>query len=221
MPKSRTEEYVSHLGKVVLDSFPVQATLHFYNDDSSSEDDEDMEEELEVHSHSLDHRSHPLRENSEVVSLFCFGNKQGWLDKGERQCSRSQEICYFRGEGLVEDPRCSPETATGSREGPGHWLQLASLRWFCLHQLSVNTPLTQIWPFSLTTSYVLRTLSCKRWPCAGPSFFVWSGTFSLLSIFCIYNNFWFVYEKVCVINCWTFELLCRWFVGWNVKNVCG
>lgn len=65
MPKSRTEEYVSHLGKVVLDSFPVQATLHFYNDDSSSEDDEDMEEELEVHSHSLDHRSHPLRDNSE------------------------------------------------------------------------------------------------------------------------------------------------------------
>uniref|UniRef100_A0A4W5NU12 Protein ripply3 n=1 Tax=Hucho hucho TaxID=62062 RepID=A0A4W5NU12_9TELE len=67
MPKSRTEEYVSHLGKKVLDSFPVQATLHFYNDDSSSEeeDDEDMEEELEVNSHSLDHRSHPLRENSE------------------------------------------------------------------------------------------------------------------------------------------------------------
>ncbi|XP_071025532.1 protein ripply3 [Oncorhynchus clarkii lewisi] len=66
MPKSRTEEYLSHLGKVVLDNFPVQATLHFYNDDSSSEeeDDEDMEEELEVNSLSLDHRSHPLRENS-------------------------------------------------------------------------------------------------------------------------------------------------------------
>lgn len=65
MPKSRTEEYLSHLGKKVLDSFPVQATLHFYNDDSSSEDDEDMEEELEVNSLSLDHRSHPLRDNSE------------------------------------------------------------------------------------------------------------------------------------------------------------
>uniref|UniRef100_A0A673Z0R9 Protein ripply3 n=1 Tax=Salmo trutta TaxID=8032 RepID=A0A673Z0R9_SALTR len=79
MPKSRTEEYLSHLGKKVLDSFPVQATLHFYNDDSSSEeeDDEDMEEELEVNSLSLDHKSHPLRENSEVASLFCFGNKQG------------------------------------------------------------------------------------------------------------------------------------------------
>ncbi|XP_035637318.1 protein ripply3-like [Oncorhynchus keta] len=66
MPKSRTEEYLSHLGKKVLDSFPVQATLHFYNDDSSSEeeDDEDMEEELEVNSLSLDHRFHPLRENS-------------------------------------------------------------------------------------------------------------------------------------------------------------
>ncbi|KAL0994491.1 hypothetical protein UPYG_G00122960 [Umbra pygmaea] len=48
MPKSRTEEYLSHLGKKVLASFPVQATLQFYNDDSSSEeeDNEDMEEEL-------------------------------------------------------------------------------------------------------------------------------------------------------------------------------
>ncbi|XP_028839297.1 protein ripply3 [Denticeps clupeoides] len=42
MPKSRTQEYLSHLGEKVLASFPVQATLHFYNDDSSdSEEDED------------------------------------------------------------------------------------------------------------------------------------------------------------------------------------
>ncbi|XP_016106291.1 protein ripply3 isoform X3 [Sinocyclocheilus grahami] len=41
LPRSRTLEYLSHLGRTVLASFPVQATLHFYNDeDSSSEEDE-------------------------------------------------------------------------------------------------------------------------------------------------------------------------------------
>ncbi|KAJ7996984.1 hypothetical protein DPEC_G00224200 [Dallia pectoralis] len=76
VPKSRTEEYLSHLGKKVLASFPVQATLHFYNDDSSSEEEDDMENELEVQSHNLDHRSHPLRENKELDSLYCVGNVQ-------------------------------------------------------------------------------------------------------------------------------------------------
>ena len=41
MPKSRTQEYLSHLGKKVLASFPIQATLHFYNDESSSEEEEE------------------------------------------------------------------------------------------------------------------------------------------------------------------------------------
>ncbi|XP_052443347.1 protein ripply3 [Carassius gibelio] len=42
LPRSRMQEYLSRLGRTVLDSFPVQATLHFYNDeDSSSEEDED------------------------------------------------------------------------------------------------------------------------------------------------------------------------------------
>ncbi|XP_016413212.1 protein ripply3 [Sinocyclocheilus rhinocerous] len=41
LPRSRTLEYLSHLGRTVLASFPVQATLHFYNDeDSSCEEDE-------------------------------------------------------------------------------------------------------------------------------------------------------------------------------------
>ncbi|XP_018948033.1 protein ripply3-like [Cyprinus carpio] len=41
LPRSRMQEYLSHLGRTVLTSFPVQATLHFYNDeDSSSEEDE-------------------------------------------------------------------------------------------------------------------------------------------------------------------------------------
>ncbi|XP_018948029.1 protein ripply3-like [Cyprinus carpio] len=42
LPRSRMQEYLSHLGRTVLASFPVQATLHFYNDeDSSSEEEED------------------------------------------------------------------------------------------------------------------------------------------------------------------------------------
>lgn len=65
MPKSRTHEYISHLGKKVLASFPVQATLHFYNDDSSSEEeDEDIEEEYQTYLHGLDHRIHPSHPHS-------------------------------------------------------------------------------------------------------------------------------------------------------------
>ncbi|KAL6473114.1 hypothetical protein MHYP_G00193020 [Metynnis hypsauchen] len=41
LPRSKIQEYLSHLGQKVLASFPVQATLHFYNDDSSSEEDDD------------------------------------------------------------------------------------------------------------------------------------------------------------------------------------
>ncbi|XP_072515688.1 protein ripply3 [Salminus brasiliensis] len=47
LPKSKTQEYLSHLGKKVLASFPVQATLHFYNDDSSSEEESEDDEEME------------------------------------------------------------------------------------------------------------------------------------------------------------------------------
>uniref|UniRef100_A0A8C9T2S2 Protein ripply3 n=1 Tax=Scleropages formosus TaxID=113540 RepID=A0A8C9T2S2_SCLFO len=44
LPRSKAQQYLSHLGKEVLASFPVQATLHFYNDDSSSEDDEEEDD---------------------------------------------------------------------------------------------------------------------------------------------------------------------------------
>ncbi|KAG7483606.1 hypothetical protein MATL_G00040200 [Megalops atlanticus] len=63
MPKSRTQEYLSYLGKKVLASFPVQATLHFYNDDSSSEEDDedDEEQELEeIHPHRLNRNTHSV-----------------------------------------------------------------------------------------------------------------------------------------------------------------
>lgn len=48
MPKSKIEDYLSHLGRKVLASFPVQATLHFYNDDSSSEEEDEDEDDDET-----------------------------------------------------------------------------------------------------------------------------------------------------------------------------
>ncbi|XP_075449891.1 protein ripply3 [Ascaphus truei] len=50
MPKSKTNEYLQHMGKKVLASFPVQATIHFYNDDSDSEDEDD-DYEMELYNH--------------------------------------------------------------------------------------------------------------------------------------------------------------------------
>lgn len=41
LPRSRMQEYLSHLGRKVLASFPVQATLHFYNDEDSEDDSDD------------------------------------------------------------------------------------------------------------------------------------------------------------------------------------
>ncbi|XP_077101626.1 protein ripply3 [Siphateles boraxobius] len=41
LPRSRIQEYLSHLGRTVLASFPAQATLHFYNDEESSSEEED------------------------------------------------------------------------------------------------------------------------------------------------------------------------------------
>ncbi|XP_066555584.1 protein ripply3 isoform X2 [Amia ocellicauda] len=43
MPKSKTQEYLCHMGEKVLASFPVQATMHFYNDDTDSEEEEEEE----------------------------------------------------------------------------------------------------------------------------------------------------------------------------------
>ncbi|XP_038233471.1 protein ripply3 [Dermochelys coriacea] len=41
LPKSKSQKFLHNIGKKVLASFPVQATIHFYNDDSDSEDDEE------------------------------------------------------------------------------------------------------------------------------------------------------------------------------------
>ncbi|XP_043929070.1 protein ripply3-like [Protopterus annectens] len=52
VPKSRLHEYLQDIGKKALASFPVQATISFYNDDSDSEEEESedsMIEGLQMH----------------------------------------------------------------------------------------------------------------------------------------------------------------------------
>ncbi|XP_041067832.1 protein ripply3 [Carcharodon carcharias] len=44
LPRSKAEHYLHHMGEKVLASFPVQATIHFYNDDSDTEEEEEEEE---------------------------------------------------------------------------------------------------------------------------------------------------------------------------------
>ncbi|XP_077155503.1 protein ripply3 isoform X2 [Ranitomeya variabilis] len=56
MPKSKTEEYLQHMGKKVLASFPVQATIHFYNDDSESEEEDD---EIDYYNYYQNHEDIP------------------------------------------------------------------------------------------------------------------------------------------------------------------
>ncbi|XP_068000921.1 protein ripply3 [Melanerpes formicivorus] len=41
LPKSKSQKFLSNIGEKVLASFPVQATIHFYNDDVNSEEDEE------------------------------------------------------------------------------------------------------------------------------------------------------------------------------------
>ncbi|XP_025723338.1 protein ripply3 [Callorhinus ursinus] len=44
LPISKRQEYLQSSGEKVLASFPVQATIHFYNDESGSDDEEQEEE---------------------------------------------------------------------------------------------------------------------------------------------------------------------------------
>ncbi|XP_062432096.1 protein ripply3 [Rhea pennata] len=41
LPRSKSSEFLSNIGEKVLASFPVQATIHFYNDTIDSEEDEE------------------------------------------------------------------------------------------------------------------------------------------------------------------------------------
>uniref|UniRef100_A0A8C8B8Y0 Protein ripply3 n=1 Tax=Otus sunia TaxID=257818 RepID=A0A8C8B8Y0_9STRI len=46
LPKSKSQKFLNNIGEKVLASFPVQATIHFYNDDADSEEDEEIKEIL-------------------------------------------------------------------------------------------------------------------------------------------------------------------------------
>ncbi|XP_012638360.2 protein ripply3 [Microcebus murinus] len=48
LPASKRQEYLQRSGEKVLASFPVQATIHFYNDESDGSDSEDEEQEEET-----------------------------------------------------------------------------------------------------------------------------------------------------------------------------
>ncbi|XP_042666664.1 protein ripply3 isoform X2 [Centrocercus urophasianus] len=41
LPKSKCQKFLNNIGEKVLANFPVQATIHFYNDDTDSEEDEE------------------------------------------------------------------------------------------------------------------------------------------------------------------------------------
>ncbi|XP_042644208.1 protein ripply3 [Tyto alba] len=41
LPKSKSQKFLNNIGEKVLASFPVQATIHFYNDDTDSDEDEE------------------------------------------------------------------------------------------------------------------------------------------------------------------------------------
>lgn len=41
LPKSKSQKFLDNIGEKVLASFPVQATIHFYNDDAESEEEEE------------------------------------------------------------------------------------------------------------------------------------------------------------------------------------
>uniref|UniRef100_A0A8C6RP94 Protein ripply3 n=1 Tax=Nannospalax galili TaxID=1026970 RepID=A0A8C6RP94_NANGA len=45
LPMSKRQEYLKSSGEKVLASFPVQATIHFYNDESESDSEEEAQEE--------------------------------------------------------------------------------------------------------------------------------------------------------------------------------
>ncbi|XP_042634933.1 protein ripply3 [Catharus ustulatus] len=49
LPKSKSQKFLANVGEKVLASFPVQATIHFYNDDAASEEEEVSPEKAKIH----------------------------------------------------------------------------------------------------------------------------------------------------------------------------
>ncbi|KAG2456902.1 DSCR6 protein, partial [Polypterus senegalus] len=86
VPKSKSHQYLSAMGEKVLASFPIQATIHFYNDDSDSEEEEteNMEEEQALGS---THTVMALDKRTELqVENFKEGDTLFW-----KQNSKSKE----------------------------------------------------------------------------------------------------------------------------------
>ncbi|NXO28419.1 DSCR6 protein, partial [Cisticola juncidis] len=40
LPKSKSQKFLAEVGEKILGSFPVQATIHFHNDDAEEEEEE-------------------------------------------------------------------------------------------------------------------------------------------------------------------------------------
>ncbi|XP_058715991.1 protein ripply3 [Poecile atricapillus] len=49
LPKSKSQKFLANIGEKVLASFPVQATIHFYNDDAEEEEEEVSPERPRIH----------------------------------------------------------------------------------------------------------------------------------------------------------------------------
>ncbi|XP_047420758.1 protein ripply3 isoform X2 [Sciurus carolinensis] len=49
LPISKRQEYLRSSGEQVLASFPVQATIHFYNDESEPDSDEEEQEDTQTY----------------------------------------------------------------------------------------------------------------------------------------------------------------------------
>ncbi|KAM4795608.1 protein ripply3 [Rhinophrynus dorsalis] len=89
MPKSKTNEYLQHMGKKVLASFPVQATIHFYNDDSDSEEEED-DYEMECYDHYQDCIGNPQTDFGDTVEENSCYTRLSMSQEKEKQQQQQQ-----------------------------------------------------------------------------------------------------------------------------------
>ncbi|XP_012495525.1 PREDICTED: protein ripply3 [Propithecus coquereli] len=83
LPASKRQEYLQRSGEKVLASFPVQATIHFYNDESDGSDSEDEEQEEEtLPCHPPCQELEGLEENSQGGKSRDWPLHQGWPSGG-------------------------------------------------------------------------------------------------------------------------------------------
>ncbi|XP_006981444.1 protein ripply3 [Peromyscus maniculatus bairdii] len=85
LPLSKRQEYLQSSGEKVLASFPVQATIHFYNDESESDSEEEEEEAQPSH----------------LQSREAEGQGSGPGGKGRAGLASLSEEGWFRGKGQL------------------------------------------------------------------------------------------------------------------------